>query len=391
MVKAFGKMNRGAGIQERRLERVRGPFVGPLKQRGICLYRVNLGGRTFNLVVRQSIAESSPAWERERHFLMKLAHPGHPGLPLILRFTHFQGHPATLEDGRSFIPLTQWVESIPYLPGMEGAVFRLPPPMVGHILVRLVDILRYLHRHNVVSRSVHPSLLGFSLTNFRFITLSHARNETDADLTVVQSAETRATVDFDPWTPPEVLSVLRGKSTFDAAWDIWSVGILGYYLLTGAVCLDRREPAPGISIPDYREDIIEQRFGRLVRMAETWGSGCRELVALLKQTVAFNPSERPSAEKLYWELANWDFRYGPRYASVELMIRRLNGEVIGPREDVLWSLMLDGMKRQPIHRKCPMTGEAMAERASSEGERKKSRRSNFFWRKRNGTGVSTPG
>ncbi len=391
MVETSGKMMRGFIHRERRLEPIQGPFVRPLEQRGIRLYRIDLAGQPFNLVVRHGIAESSRAWKRERHFLMKLSRPGHPGLPLILRFTCVHNQPATLEDGRSFIPLTQLVESIPYLPGMERQMFRIPPPFVGHILVRLVDILRYLHHRKVVSRSVHPSLLGFSQTNFRFITLTHARNEADVDLTMVQTTDKKVAVDYDAWTPPEILSVLRGHSAFEPAWDIWSVGVLGYYLLTGKVCLDRRKPAPGITLPDYREDAIERRFDRLARMAENWGGGCRELVAFMRQSVAFNPAERPSAEQLYWDLMNWDIRYGPRYASVELMIRRLSGAVSGPREDVLWSLMLDRMNGQPPDEEIGRTGKTVLKRVSPKNSGRKSRWVFFFWRKRNGTGVSPTG
>lgn len=110
---------------------------------------------------------------------------------------------------------------------------KLPPARATQIVLKICDVLAYIHNHGVVHRNLRPEniLVGtggeIKLTDFGV-----AAKEGAPRLTFTSIAQI---VGSSPYISPEELKGQRG----DARSDIYSLGVILYELLTG------KTPFPG--------------------------------------------------------------------------------------------------------------------------------------------------
>jgi calcium/calmodulin-dependent protein kinase I len=102
----------------------------------------------------------------------------------------------------------------------------------AHVMQRLLQALRVLHKNGIVHRDLKPENLVFSteaddsdlkITDFGLSTLSDANGECMMD------AYTGAMVGTPGYVAPEVIT----QRQYGPACDVWSLGVIMYILLAG--------------------------------------------------------------------------------------------------------------------------------------------------------------
>jgi predicted Ser/Thr protein kinase len=169
-----------------------------------------------------STAESRERFRREARTAAKLNHPGI--LPL-----HTFGEAEEL----AYLVM-EYVrgESLAELLRQEG---RLPPDTTRRIIAELADALDYAHRHGVVHRDIKPENVLIEDESGRAYLadfgIAKAR-ASEATLTI-----TGAIVGTLPYMSPEQAA---GDRSVDGRSDIYSLGVLGYTILSGRLPFEGR-------------------------------------------------------------------------------------------------------------------------------------------------------
>jgi serine/threonine protein kinase len=161
-----------------------------------------------------------------------LQHLQHASLPRVLAFIErgAQGGPYLVEEFVAGDTLQAMVER-------RG---RFTPDEALQMVAQLLDVLGYLHRHHIIYRDLKPeNLLMTSSDKLRLVDFGAAR--------LWKPGATRDTIPLGTpgFAPPEQY----GTAQSDARSDLYSVGALMHYLLSGE---DPRERAPW-SFPPLRE------------------------------------------------------------------------------------------------------------------------------------------
>jgi hypothetical protein len=222
----------------------------------------------------------------------------------------------TTEDG-TFYYVMELLEGID-LEQMVSRFGALPPERVVHVLRQVCESLGEAHRRGLVHRDVKPAnvylcerafehdfvkVLDFGLVKW------HTALPTDEDLHLSQTGTILGTPSY---MAPEIA---RGEGPVDGRADLYAVGCLAYWLLTGRLVFEERsypamllahankQPIPPSRraeqpVPEALDALVlsclEKEPGRRVKTAE-------DLVAQLEQVQLENPWTQERAES-WWSL-----------------------------------------------------------------------------------------
>ncbi|XP_008208483.1 ribosomal protein S6 kinase 2 beta [Nasonia vitripennis] len=157
----------------------------------------------------------------------------------------------------------------------------------AEVTYTITSVVHYLHENGVVHRDIKPSNILYAKTGFNPSTLcicdlgfaKQLRAENGLLMTPCYTAN---------FVAPEVLK----RQGYDAACDIWSLGILLYIMLSGRIPFPN---TPG----DTANDILD-RIGRGYIDIETgvWCQISTEAKELVKRMLHVDPARRPTAANI---------------------------------------------------------------------------------------------
>ncbi|XP_052741035.1 ribosomal protein S6 kinase 2 beta [Bicyclus anynana] len=158
------------------------------------------------------------------------------------------------------------------------------------ILRNVLHAVHYLHRHTVVHRDIKPSNILFATADRRaadvrlvdFGLAKQLRAENGLLMTPCYTAN---------FVAPEVLK----RAGYDAACDIWSLGVLAYIMLSGRT--------PFASTGDDTPEAILARIesGKVETSGGAWRNVSAEARACVRRMLQLEPAMRPRAHELLRE------------------------------------------------------------------------------------------
>lgn len=215
---------------------------------------------------------------QEARILRKISHPS------IVRFEEI------LETDRELCMIMELVdggELYDYL--VEKGAFGEAD--ARHIMCQLLEALKYLHSQNIVHRDLKPE--NILLERRRSADDAYRVKIADFGLAkLTGAAKVASTFCGTPqYFAPEVLESRNSKRGYDAACDMWSVGVILYVLLSGTTPFDELRHAGSLSIFEQIKRGLrgEEHFGE--HIWRTISSSAKHLIARL---LAVDPQRRLS-------------------------------------------------------------------------------------------------
>jgi serine/threonine protein kinase len=212
-------------------------------------------------------AERRARFQREAQLAARLTHPNI--VPL-----HSYGE----RDGLSFYAMGYVRgESLADRLRRDG---RLPAEEVRRLLAEIADALEYAHAKGVIHRDIKPDNVLIDDESGRPLL---------ADFGIARAAEAGADADGIVGTPhymsPEQAA---GVPTIDGRTDVYSLGVVGYVLLTGVT------PFASTTV---REFVLEQRTSEAPSLAARAANVPPDLAASIMRSLARDPDRRwPTAQ-----------------------------------------------------------------------------------------------
>lgn len=329
-------------IEPSLLKPVRSLSAESLANAGIELYNMRREEGLYRVVVRRYLRDDDPKWNEEIRFQRELRNPGHIILPPIIAFGRVREYPATIEEPTSIANLRSIIETKRKVSGTG-----LPLQAVVHLLLRVLEGLEYLHEREVVSRSIHPDRLGVVIKSAqpRFVVLDNIRREGGPALTMLAKDTQSIRIHQDSFCPPESTDEI-----ITLQWDIWSIGALAYYLLTGVEILPTLRLGKNIVVYDAKDinKHIPERLKELktILARQVKKSVVDEFAEVLSECLNPDYTSRPPLLSIREVLVDIDSRQGLPYSAATLLIRGLiNSRSLTPREMLLLERMLNEPSR----------------------------------------------
>ncbi|KAG7299056.1 hypothetical protein JYU34_017531 [Plutella xylostella] len=249
-----------------------------------------LGTGSFSVV--RLCEQKSTKMQYAVKIMKKVNYDPREEIEILLRYSHHD-HIITLrgvyeESDRilAVMELCRGGELLEYITGRG----RLPESEAAPLLRSVLQAVHFLHRHTVVHRDIKPSNILFASTARRpedirlvdFGLAKQLRAENGLLMTPCYTAN---------FVAPEVLK----RAGYDAACDIWSLGVLAYIMMSGRT--------PFASTGDDTPEAILKRIesGKVDLNTGVWrhvSVGARDCIRRMLQ---LDPGGRPRAQDLLAE------------------------------------------------------------------------------------------
>ncbi|OGH55976.1 MAG: hypothetical protein A3G34_04750 [Candidatus Lindowbacteria bacterium RIFCSPLOWO2_12_FULL_62_27] len=187
---------------------------------GVVHLAEDAGGRTVALkILPEHLSRNERFRERFSRECASLRRLSHPGIPQLYDEGESEGHRYLAME---FID-AEGLDSL-----MSRHAGPLPPELAARILRDTADILAYAHRQGVIHRDVSPrNIILTKQGEVKMIDFGIAKLVDEITLTMTgQHMGTPA------YMAPEQFGA-AGSKAVDARADLWSLGILGFQMLTG--------------------------------------------------------------------------------------------------------------------------------------------------------------
>ncbi|KAJ2951209.1 hypothetical protein O0L34_g5602 [Tuta absoluta] len=213
-------------------------------------------------------------------------------IEILLRYSQHP-HIITLrgvyEEGGRILAVTELCrggELLEHITSVRHMSEREAAPVLRNVLLAV----HYLHRHTVVHRDIKPSNILYATAEKRpedirlvdFGLAKQLRAENGLLMTPCYTAN---------FVAPEVLK----RAGYDAACDIWSLGVLAYIMLSGRT--------PFASTGDDTPEAILARIesGKVELSTGVWRNVSNEAKSCIRRMLQLEPSLRPRAQDLLRE------------------------------------------------------------------------------------------
>ncbi|CAK1555154.1 unnamed protein product [Leptosia nina] len=230
----------------------------------------------------------------------KLQYDPREEIEILLRYSQHP-HIITLrgvyEEGGRILAVTELCRGGELLEHITQRRY-LPEREAAPILRNVLHAVHYLHSHTTVHRDIKPSNILFATANKRpedirlvdFGLAKQLRAENGLLMTPCYTAN---------FVAPEVLK----RAGYDAACDIWSLGVLAYIMLSGRT--------PFATTGDDTPEAILARIesGKVEVSGGAWRYVSNEARNCVRRMLQLEPSLRPRAAELLRE--SWLTRPGP--------------------------------------------------------------------------------
>ena len=272
---------------------------------------------------------------------IKVPHPEMEGDPVLSdRFRREQDiglmadHPGVMkvlenDDASRVYMVMEWVEG-KLLRALMNEERQLPIERAVTIAARICDALEYLHKHGIVHRDLKPeNIMIGKQDNIKLIDFGIAMREDARRITFVTISQTLGTPDY---ISPEQVQGKRG----DARSDLYSLGIILYEMLTGAVPFSGANPFTVMNARVINDAPAARKLRPEISPA---------LQETLKRALERDPHHRYStAHEFQWDLEHPDqMGFEPRHSSSGEATRKTRGKIFSPK-----TLLYAGVALLPI-------------------------------------------
>lgn len=219
-----------------------------------------------------------------------------------------------VDDGRRQFLVEEFIDGHDLRHMLEEVFYCLDPHLAAHVLHHLAKGLEAVHREKVIHRDLKPSnimlsgdedLASLKITDFGIAKMAEAEIGEGVKSFQDETLASRTVVGAIPYMAPEVLSNRDDVST---SADVWSLGAIAFYLLTG-------EKPFGDGVQAVQKILARKppdRPAMLAKVTSQFRQLVDELWDLMMQCLAADPNERPTASELVAKCNRLCYSRAPR-------------------------------------------------------------------------------
>lgn len=219
-----------------------------------------------------------------------------------------------IDDGRRQFLIEELIEGHDLRHVLEEIFFCLDPHLAAHVFHHLAKGLEAVHREKVIHRDLKPGnimlsrdedLSNIKITDFGIAKMAEAEIGEGLRSFSDETLASRTVVGAIPYMAPEVLSNRDDVST---GADVWSLGAIIFYLLTG-------DKPFGDGVHAVQKILARrppERPAMLTKVSSQFRQLVDELWDLIMQCLEPNPSKRPTASELVEKCNRLCYSRAPR-------------------------------------------------------------------------------